>query len=407
MDRRCRFCSSPLNVTFADLNCSPLANALLTIDACHRIESHYPLHAFVCEQCLLVQLEALESPENIFSQYPYFSSYSDSWLNHVQTYCHMMIRRFHITSESMVVEVGSNDGCLLHNLVELGIPVLGIEPAANVANVARAKGISTRIAFFGSETARTLRSEGYAADVVCANNVLAHVPDINDFVQGFCILLKPNGVATFEFPHILCLMEENQFDTIYHEHFSYFSLLAVERIFAAHGLAVFDAEELLTHGGSLRIYACHEGSRPTVDRVAALREKERAAGLDRIESYSGFAERAVQSKCEILNFFIEARRAGQVVVGYGAPAKGNTLLNYCGVGPEFLPFTVDRNPHKQGLFLPGTRIPIRHPDAILQARPQFIFILPWNLKDEIIDQMKAARDFGAKFVTAIPRIQVC
>ena len=267
-------------------------------------------------------------------------------------------------------------------------------------------GVRTKAVFFGEQTAKALKDEGFGADLIAANNVLAHVPDINDFVEGFCVLLKANGVATFEFPHLLNLIEQNQFDTIYHEHYSYLSLLTVEKILTAHGLAVFDVEELPTHGGSLRVYASHSGTRAAGERVVALRAKEKAAKLDRIEAYSTYTEQVVRTKCEVLNFFIEAKRAGKTVAGYGAPAKGNTLLNYCGVGPEFMPYTVDRSPHKQGRYLPGTRIPIRHPDEILKTKPDYIFILPWNIKDEIVEQMKAAREFGAKFVTAIPRLRI-
>ena len=406
MSHRCRFCDAPLHVTFVNLNSSPLANSLLDAQAYHRMEAHYPLHALVCEECFLVQLPDLETPENIFSDYLYFSSYSDTWLAHARDYCDDMIVRFGLGRESRVVEVASNDGYLLRNFVDAGISVLGIEPAANVAEVARQKGVPTMVAFFGSDTAKSLRAEGHIADLMTANNVLAHVPDINGFVEGFSILLKPEGVATFEFPHLLNIMEQNQFDTIYHEHFSYLSLLAVERIFAAHGLSVFDVEKLSTHGGSLRVYACHAGRLPPEERVLALRAQEEIAGLHCIESYSGFAEQVVRIKCEILSFLIDMKREGRRLVAYGAPAKGNTLLNYCGIGPEFLPFTVDRNPYKQGRYLPGTRIPIRHPDTILKEKPDLILILPWNLKNEIIEQMAAVRGFGTRFVTAIPRVQV-
>jgi SAM-dependent methyltransferase len=370
------------------------------------MEPFYPLHAFICDQCFLVQVEVFESPDRIFSQYLYFSSFSELWLDHTRRYCHLMQERFGIGRNSMVVEVASNDGHLLQNFVDAGIPVLGIEPAANIAEVARSQGIPTKTAFFGARQAEILRAEGYAADLTCANNVLAHVPDINDFVEGFRILLKTQGVATFEFPHLLQLIIENQFDTIYHEHFSYLSLLTVERIFAVHALAVFDVEELPTHGGSLRIYASHIGARPVAGRVATLRAKERAGGLDRLDTYAEFGERVVRVKCDLLKFLIEAKQGGRRVVGYGAPAKGNTLLNYCGIGPELLPFTVDRNPHKQNLLLPGTRIPVRAPEAIFEAKPDFILILPWNLKAEIMEQMSAVREFNARFVTAIPCLKI-
>jgi SAM-dependent methyltransferase len=406
MSSACRFCNSPLKITFANLGTSPLANSFLTADACVKMEPHYPLHAFVCEQCFLVQLEEFESSQHIFSDYLYFSSYSDSWVAHAKAYCEAMTQRFNIGTNSKVVEIASNDGYLLRNFVAAGVPVLGVEPAENIAAVARSNNIPTESAFFGAKTAERLRSAGHGADLMAANNVLAHVPDIIDFVSGFSILLKPAGVATFEFPHLLRLMEQYQFDTIYHEHFSYLSLMTVERIFESRGLSIFDVEELDTHGGSIRIYACHSGTREIGARVTALRAKERAAGLDRVESYLDFSNRVVAVKIDVLSFLIEARKANKRVAGYGAPAKGNTLLNYCGAGPEFIEFTVDRNPHKQGLFLPGTRIPIRAPEAILQERPDYIFILPWNLRDEIMGQMSAVREWGGKFVTPIPQIQV-
>lgn len=406
MSEQCRFCGALLKTTFVDLGVSPMANSLLEADGAGRMEPFYPLHAFVCHDCLLVQVKDFESPQQIFSHYLYFSSYSESWLEHARRYCHLMLKRFKLTPSSTVIEVASNDGYLLRNFVEQGIPVLGIEPAANVAEVAIRAGIPTRVAFFGTKEANAVRADGWSADLMCANNVLAHVPDINDFVEGFRILLKPDGVATFEFPHLLQLIEQNQFDTIYHEHFSYLSLLAVERIFRAHALDIFDVEEIPTHGGSLRLYVCHAGSRLAEKRVAELRAKELSARLDQLDTYAAFPERVIKIKCELLRFCIDVKERGQHLVGYGAPAKGNTLLNYCGIGPEFLSFTVDRSPHKQGLLLPGTHIPIRHPDAIFEAKPDFILILPWNLKDEVIDQMQAAREFGARFVTAVPRLEL-
>jgi SAM-dependent methyltransferase len=407
MDRHCRFCRAPLSRTFVNLNSSPLANSLLDADSRDRMEARYPLHAFVCEQCFLVQLDAVVPPEHIFhDNYLYFSSFADSWLAHCRAYARKMIDRFKIDRDKLVVEIASNDGCLLRNFVDAGIPVLGVEPSANVAQAAEAAGVRTRVTFFGAGSATALKAEGFAADLIAANNVLAHVPDINDFVEGFRILLKPDGVATIEFPHLLNLMMNNQFDTIYHEHFSYLSLLAAERIFAAHGLDVFDVEELPTHGGSLRVYLAHAGTRAPGDAVAALRAKETAAQLGHVEAYSDFAERVVQTKCELLAFFLSAKRDGKTVVGYGAPAKGNTLLNYCGIGPEFLSYTVDVSPHKQGKFLPGTQIPVYHPDKILETQPDYVLILPWNLKDEIMRQMNGIRAFGGKFVTAVPHLQV-
>lgn len=407
MDRRCRFCWAPLNRTFVNLNSSPLANSLLDAAGCDGMEPHFPLHAFVCEACFLVQLGTAVPPDQIFhGDYVYFSSFSDYWLAHCRAYAEKMVERFALTRNHLVVEIASNDGGLLRNFVAAGIPVLGVEPAANVAAAAEAAGVRTRVMFFGAATATALKSDGFAADLMAANNVLAHVPDINDFVEGFRILLKPTGVVTFEFPHLLNLMQQNQFDTIYHEHYSYISLLAAERILAAHGLTVFDVEEVPTHGGSLRVYASHAGTRQPGEAVAKLRAKEKAARLDAVDAYSDYAERVVRTKCALLEFFIEARRTGKRVVGYGAPAKGNTLLNYCGIGPELLPYTVDISPHKQGRFLPGTRIPIHHPDRIFKTRPDYVLILPWNLKDEIMQKMRGVRDFGAKFVTAIPHLQV-
>ncbi len=376
MDLRCRFCDAALHASFVNLNQSPLANALLDAASLNEMEPHYPLHAYVCDQCFLVQLDTFETPSRIFGHYLYFSSFSDSWLEHARRYCALMRRRFGINQRSRVVEIGSNDGYLLRNFVEDGIPVLGVEPAANVAAVAESRGVPTEVAFFNAAKAEALRVAGYDADLICVNNVLAHVPDINDFVEGFRILLKSDGIATFEFPHLLRLIDGNQFDTIYHEHFSYFSLLTVEKIFAAHALTVFDVEELPTHGGSLRIYVCHVGRRRAGARVHKLKAKERQAGLDQLTTYAAFAEQVVQTKCEILRFFVDAKCEGKRVVGYGAPAKGNTLLNYCGIGPELMPFTVDLSPHKQGLFLPGTHIPIREPSAILERPPNFILILP-------------------------------
>jgi len=407
MDRRCRFCRAPLSTTFVNLNSSPLANSLLDAESCDGMESHYPLHAFVCEACFLVQLDAVVPPEQIFhDNYLYFSSYAASWMEHCRAYSAKMIERFGLSKDNLVVEIASNDGGLLKNFVAAGIPVLGVEPSSNVAKAAETAGVRTKVVFFGKDSAAALKSEGYGADLIAANNVLAHVPDINDFVEGFRILLKPAGVVTFEFPHLLNLMQNNQFDTIYHEHFSYISLFAAERIFAAHGLMVFDVEELPTHGGSLRLYVAHDGARKEEVAVARLRAKERAARLDAVESYSDFSDRVVRTKCALLDFFIEAKTAGNTVVGYGAPAKGNTLLNYCGIGLEFLPYTVDVSPHKQGKFLPGTRIPVYHPDTIFKTRPNYVLILPWNLKDEIMQQMGRVRDFGGKFVTAIPTLQV-
>jgi 2-polyprenyl-3-methyl-5-hydroxy-6-metoxy-1,4-benzoquinol methylase len=399
----CRFCSSPLNEVFADLGVSPLANSYLREEQLSNMEPHYPLKAWVCGSCMLVQLEEFESPAGIFSDYAYFSSFSTSWLAHAERYVQEMITRFGFHSKSQVIEIASNDGYLLQYFHAAGVPVLGIEPAANVAQAAIAKGIPSRSVFFGRDTARELE-----ADLLIGNNVYAHVPDLHSFTEGLKIALKPDGLITLEFPHLLRLMDEAQFDTIYHEHFSYLSLMTVQKVFARHGLIVFDVEELPTHGGSLRIYGQHAENtkREVTSRVEALLAQERAAGLDRLDAYRSFAEKVKRVKCDVLEFLINARREGKTVVGYGAPAKGNTLLNYCGIGPELLFFTVDRSPHKQGHYLPGTRIPIRGPEAIEQTQPDYVLILPWNLKDEITEQMKVIRNWGGRFVVAIPSLEV-
>jgi SAM-dependent methyltransferase len=404
----CRFCRAELTRTFIDLGRAPLSNAFLTEDRLCSMEPHYPLHVYVCDECLLVQLEAFATPETIFGDYLYFSSFSDLWLRHAEDYAARMADELRLSAGSLVVEVASNDGYLLQYFRKLGVGVLGVEPAANVASVAEAKGVPTDIAFFGTATARRLVAAGKAADLICANNVMAHVPDLNDFVAGFAILLKPGGVITVEFPHLLCLIAGRQFDTIYHEHFSYFSLLVVDQVFAHHGLRVFDVDRLRTHGGSLRIHACHDANhaRERTERWGAVLADERAAGLAEFAAYDRFAEAAVDVKCDVLAFLIAARREGRLVAGYGAPAKGNTLLNYCGVGPELIRFTVDRSPHKQGLYLPGVRIPIFAPDHIFEAKPDYVFILPWNLEDEIVGQMAAVRAWGGKFVIPIPHLRI-
>lgn len=407
-DPICRGCGAPLRETFVDLGLTPLANSMVRPDDASAMEPFYPLHAFVCSACKLVQLAEFESPRAIFSDYVYFSSYSESWLRHSARFADAAIARFGLGANSLVVEIASNDGYLLQYFARQGVPVLGIDPAANVAREAIAKGIPTEIAFFDAEMARRLRASGRAADLMVANNVLAHVPDLHGFLEGFRILLAPGGVATFEFPHLLRLVERIEFDTIYHEHFSYFSLLAVQALFARHELRIFDVDEITTHGGSLRLYACHADNStlavaPNVERVLAA---ERGAGLDRNEPYRAFGMRAVEVKCGLLEFLIGARRRGEVVIGYGAPAKGNTLLNYCGIGPDLLAFTVDRSPHKQGLLLPGSRIPVREPAALLAARPDYVLILPWNLREEIAGQMQAVRAWGGHFVVPIPAIEV-
>jgi len=400
----CRFCNTPLERVFIDLGLSPLANSYLAKDDAGRHEQFFPLRAYVCGDCFLVQLEEFETPENIFGDYPYFSSYSESWLQHAKTYAARMVDRFEINSKSKVVEIASNDGYLLQYFVEREIPVLGIEPAQNVAAVARAKGIPTRVEFFGKRTARSLRREGLRADLLIGNNVLAHVPKLNDFVNGLTILLNDRGVVTMEFPHLMRLFEECQIDTIYHEHFSYFSFIAVEKIFAAHGLTIFDVEELSTHGGSLRIYAQHSnsGPYPIARRIDDLREREIVGGFADLKRYDAFEERARRTRRKLIDFLEEAKRAGKRVVGYGAPAKGNTLLNYCGITPDLLQYTVDRNPNKQGCLLPGTHIPIYEPERISVTKPDYILILPWNLKHEIVNQLSFAHDWGARFVVPIP-----
>jgi 2-polyprenyl-3-methyl-5-hydroxy-6-metoxy-1,4-benzoquinol methylase len=406
-DRPCRNCGTHLTETFADLGMSPLSNSFIKPDQARSMEPFYPLHAWVCSSCRLVQLEEFETPASIFSDYLYFSSYSDTWLRHAETYAGAMVERFGLGAQARVVEIASNDGYLLQFFQRHGCEVLGIEPAANVAKVALEKGIPSEVAFFGVETARRLAGAGRMADHMAANNVLAHVPDLNDFVGGFAILLRPQGVVTFEFPHLLRQMQLNQFDTIYHEHFSYLSLHVVRRILAAHGLRVFDVEELSTHGGSLRVFACHDGAgHALLPAVAAVLQAELADGLEGAEAYRAFAEKVVDVKAGLLRFLLDARAEGKRVAAYGAPAKGNTLLNYCGVGPELIAFTVDRSPHKQGTLLPGTRIPVHGPDAILQARPDYVLILPWNLKDEITQQMAAVEDWGGRFVVPIPSLSI-
>lgn len=387
---------------------SPLANSYLKPEQLGEPETFYPLHAYVSPDDFLVQLEQFESPAHIFSDYAYFSSYSDSFLAHAKAYTERMIERFGIGDDDLVIEVASNDGYLLQYFVEQDIRVLGVEPARNVAEVAVARGIPTIVQFFGVETARDLVRHGYQADLLVGNNVLAHVPDLNDFVAGLKIVLKRGGVLTMEFPHLLNLIEQVLFDTIYHEHFSYFSFLTAERVFAAHGLTLFDVEEVPTHGGSLRIYARHDSeTAPKVsERVHAWKEKERRAGLDELSTYLTFSEKVKAAKRGLLQFLVDAKERGKSIVGYGAAAKGNTLLNYCGIGTDFIDYVVDRSPHKQGLFLPGSHIPIVAPERISETRPDYVLILPWNLKDEIIEQMAHIRGWGGQFVIPIPKVQV-
>ena len=404
----CLFCGTPLEHTFVDLGKSPLCESYLSAEQLDGMEPFYPLHVYVCAECFLVQLKEYVSGEEIFTEYAYFSSYSDSWLAHARRYTEQMITQFDLDGSSKVIEVASNDGYLLQYFVERGIPALGIEPAVNVAKVAVNRGVPTLVKFFGRETARQLVEEGTQADLLLGNNVLAQVPDVNDFVAGLKIALAPEGVITIEFPHLMQLVANNQFDTIYHEHFSYFSWVSAERIFAAHGLVLYDVEELPTHGGSLRIYARHveDESKSVTERAQSLRQREVDAGLLSLDYYRSFARQVEATKRDLLEFLIEAKRAGKRVVGYGAPGKGNTLLNYCGIRTDFLDFTVDRSPYKQGKFLPGTQIPIRHPDALREARPDFVLILPWNLRDEIAAQLSYVREWGGRLVVPIPRVEV-
>jgi hypothetical protein len=405
---RCRFCDTPLKDTVVDLGMSPLCESYLALEQLDRMEPFYPLHVRVCRQCYLVQVGEYVRAEDIFGEYAYFSSFSTAWLKHAGDYVQMITERLALDSNSFVIELASNDGYLLQYFVQRGIPNLGIEPAANVAKAAVERGVQTEVAFFDRELGQKLKAAGRQADLVLGNNVLAQVPDVNTFVAGVPEVLKPLGTVTFEFPHLMRLFEGNQFDTIYHEHYSYFSLLTVEKIFARHGLTVFDVEELWTHGGSLRIYARHaaDTSRPLSTALLALREREEQAGYRNMETYTRFEEQVRETKRKLLELLIAAKRDGKRIVGYGAPGKGNTLLNYCGIRTDFIEFTVDRNPYKQGKFLPGTHIPILHPSRIEEVRPDYIFILPWNFKDEILAQLAHARAWGAKFIVPIPEATV-
>lgn len=406
--RSCLFCSAPLRRTFVDLGMHPLCESYVSEDKLNVMEPFYPLHVYVCEQCFLVQLHEYVSPADIFTEYAYFSSYADSWVQHAKRYTEMIEERLKLTGKSLVVELASNDGYLLQHFVAKGIPVLGVEPAVNVAEAARKKNVPTLVKFFGRNTANELVAERGMADLVLGNNVLAQVPDINDFVGGIKVLLASRGTVTIEFPHLMKLMQENQFDTIYHEHFFYFSLMSVERVFAAHGLRLFDVEELPTHGGSLRIYGCHtdDETQPVTERYRELMMREKAAGFDRPETYALFGEQVKETKRRLLEFLIEAKRKGKTIAGYGAPGKGNTLLNYCGVRGDFIDYTVDRNTYKQGKFLPGTHIPIFPPERIRETKPDYVLILPWNFKDEIIGQVGYIREWGGRFVVPIPEVRV-
>ncbi len=405
---KCRFCDAALQDVVVDLGMSPLCESFLPASQLDRMEPFYPLKVYVCRNCFLVQLSEYVKVEEIFTEYAYFSSFSSAWLKHAEDYVAMITKRLSLGKDSFVVELASNDGYLLQYFVKSGVPCLGVEPAANVAKAAEERGVKTQVAFFNEGTATEMRAAGKMADLVLGNNVLAQVPDLNSFVGGLPIILKPKGTVTFEFPHLMQLFENNQFDTIYHEHFSYFSLIAVEAIFARHGLTIFDVEELWTHGGSLRIFARHKAddSRPVTERLLALRAREEEKGYRKIETYTSFDDRVRETKRKILEVLIDAKRRGKKIVGYGAPGKGNTLLNYCGIRTDFIDYTVDRNPYKHGRFLPGTHIPIFPPEKLDEAKPDYIFILPWNLKDEIMAQLKHTRSWGAKFIVPIPEATV-
>jgi SAM-dependent methyltransferase len=405
---RCRFCKAPVSRSFVDLGMQPLSNAYVDRVSADRMEPFYPLHAYVCEACLLVQVPELQSPERIFTDYAYLSSMSDSWLEHNEQHALRMIDMLHLGTHSLVVEVASNDGYLLRNFKEKGIPVLGIEPAANVAVIAEAAGVRTLAKFFGTKLAAELAEGGQRADLLVGNNVLAHVPDLNDFVRGLAVILAPRGVLTMEFPHLGRLLKEKQFDTIYHEHFSYFSFGTVERVFAAHDLKLFDVEELPTHGGSLRIYACHADrpERHISPHVQELREREQAEGGVSLEAYAHFAEDVREVKLKLLEFLIGRKREGKTIVAYGAAAKGNTLLNYCGIREDFIDYVVDRSRFKQGKLLPGSRIPIEAPERIRETRPDYVLVLPWNLKEEISAQLSFVREWGGQLVVPIPTVSI-
>jgi SAM-dependent methyltransferase len=404
---QCRLCHAPLHTTFVDLGMSPLCESFLTADQTNQMEPYFPLHVLVCSECFLVQLQEYVKPKDIFTEYAYFSSYSTSWVEHARKYCVAIAARLGLGPKSQVFEIASNDGYLLQHFLPLGIPVTGIEPAVNVAEAARKKNVPTLTEFFGLELARRLVDEGKRADLIIGNNVLAQVPDLNDFTEGMAYLLAPNGVITLEFPHLERLIVENQFDTIYHEHFSYFSLVTIDRLATRHGLRVFDVEQLSTHGGSLRVYLClRDASHATTSAVTTLLAHERKIGFEAIETYSRFSEQVHHTKRQLLSFLIRCKEQGARICGYGAPGKGNTLLNYCGIGNDFLDFTVDRNPYKHGRYTPGMHIPIYPVEMIDEAKPDYLFILPWNLKNEIVDQMRHVGAWGCKLIVPIPQVQV-
>ncbi len=408
MTLRCRSCDAELSRVFVDLGASPLSNRFLALEDLDAMEPTYPLKVYVCTGCWLVQLPASVSPDQIFTEYAYFSSYSDSWLRHAERYADEMTRRLALTAEHKVIEIASNDGYLLQFFARRGIPVLGVEPAANVAAASQSRGVPALVGFFGTETAEQMVRDGQMADLLLGNNVLAHVPELNDFIRSMKRVLNPCGVITMEFPHLLRLMEGNQFDTIYHEHYSYLSFVAIERAFTRHGLVLFDVEELGTHGGSLRIFGRHveDATRPISTRVEALRWREAAAKLDREDGYAGFALQVQDTKRALLTFLIDAKRAGRTVAAYGAPAKGNTLLNYCGIRTDFIDYTVDRSKHKQGRFLPGSRIPVFDPAKLVETKPDYVLLLPWNLRDELSAQLSHVAQWGGRLVVPIPRVEV-
>ena len=406
---KCRFCDEELNQVFVDLGMSPLANSYLDSEDLDKEESFFPLRTFVCRKCLLVQLEVFESPKKIFSNYAYFSSYSKTWLKHVEDYVNLSIEQFGFDKNSQVIEIASNDGYLLQHFQKKNIPILGIDPAENVAKVAEEKGIPTRVKFFGTETAMELVNENKKADLLIAINVLPHVPELNDFVKGMKLLLKPKGIITVQFSaYLLQLLQQNQFDMIYHEHFSYFSLHTIQKIFSKHGLTVFDVEEVPVHGGSLRVFLRHDENTELsiTQNVYNQLKKEETFKLTEISTYSKFSEQVKETKIKLWNFFISAEKEGKKVVCYGAPAKGNTLLNYCGIGCDFIEYTVDISPHKQGLYLPGTHIPILSPEKIRETKPDYLLILAWNLKEEVMEQMHYIHDWGGKFVVPIPEVKI-
>jgi SAM-dependent methyltransferase len=404
---RCRHCDAPLVTTFVDLGSTPLCESFLLPEEVGH-EPYYPLHAMVCSECLLVQVDEFASPAAIFDDYAYFSSYSTAWLEHSRRYVDMAIDRFDLDAESRVMEIASNDGYLLQYFIERGIPALGIEPAANVAAAAEERGVPTRVEFFDLALAEKLNDDGYSADLVIGNNVLAQVPGLNDFVVGVAAVLSPTGVATFEFPHLVRLIEDRQFDTIYHEHFSYFSLMTAQRIFAAAGLTLFDVDELWTHGGSLRIYLRHQDdtTKPVEPSVGDLLAGELEFGIADLSTYTGFGEQVDATKQHLVSFLTQVKQAGGSIAIYGAAGKGNTLLNYCGIGTELVDYACDRNPYKHGRYTPGTHIPIYPPSHLEETKPDYVFILPWNLKEEIMRQLDYIRDWGGRFIVPIPDVAV-